>query len=838
MEQGACTRTKVAAKASPGLLTLRSLRMPAFIFLLLLLDDAALATMASAQPVEGAEAPAEYQRGVEQRDGPIGTTDETDAAKAQAEAAKSTGGVAPGLGRKATARVEEIVVTARKREEALEDTPVAVTALGATSLSESGVKRIDQLRELVPSLHIQETQQGNIAQFNIRGIGTGSPDLQFDPGVAIYLDGVFLPRAPGSLLSVVDVQQIEVLRGPQGTLFGKNSVGGAVNITTVKPQPDLEAFALVRPSNLNGLDTQVMLNAPVVKDLLLSRVSFFTTQRDGYVHDPTRNEDFSNVNDMDFLGSLRLLASDDVTFDLSGTWSKSHTRGQGGPCIVVREDGPVASLFPGLFPACRATSAFSWSSEIAGLSDIETAGTWGVLNYNIGNAGVFENLSLKAIGSWNQQTTRVRFDVDGTDQFVTYLSTAGPPPINGSPGPAQQESGELQINGGALDGKLVFVGGLFSQWEEGTDDRTTNVGPPLSTASSRSTAMISNWTWAPYLQTTANVTDWLSLTGGVRYTQDHKGLTLTQSNPLTEAITFPTTSDSKLFDKWTPMASIASTIPADLLPDWTDHLMAYFTYSQGFKGGGFNSLPGAVVVGEGKPSLAAPFQPETLTNYEIGFKSILLDKRVTLNTALYYGIYDDIQKISVVTMGEGQSISVQRITENAAKATIRGAEVEVTALPIERLQVTGNIGVNGTEYTSFPAAISDFNNDLINRAGQSFNYVPLFTSFFAMQYSWPIEGDAVIAKGWITPRFEWYYQSSMHLNGPEIGASNQPGYNLLNARLSYDFWDDHAQVALWAKNLADQTYIVYSTPTVSTFGTVVNFTGLPRTWGAELSYRF
>jgi iron complex outermembrane receptor protein len=504
----------------------------------------------------------------------------------------------------------------------------------------------------------------------------------------------------------------------------------------------------------------------------------------------------------------------------------------------VREDGPVASLFPNLFPACRATSAFSWSAEAPGLSDIETAGTWGVLNYNIGNAGVFENLSLKAIGSWNHQTTRLTFDVDGTDQFVTYLSTAGPPPLSGSPGPAQQESGEVQLNGGALDGKLVFVTGLFAQWEEGLDDRSTIVGPPLTTASSRSTAMINNWTWAPYLQTTANVTDWLSITGGVRYTQDNKGLTLTQSNPLTGAVIFPTTSDSKLFEKWTPMASIASTLPADLLPDWTDHLMAYFTYSQGFKGGGFNSLPGAMVVGDTKPSLAAPFQPETLNNYEIGFKSILLDKRVTLNTALYYGHYDDIQKISVVTMGEGQNISVQRITENAATATIKGIEVELTALPIERLQVTSNIAINDTAYDSFPAAISDFDNSLINRAGQSFNYVPQFTSFAAIQYSWPIEGDAVIAKGWITPRFEWYYQSKMHLNGPEIAASNQVGYNLLNARLSYDFWDDHAQVALWGKNLADQEYMVYSTPTVSTFGTVVNFTGLPRTWGAELSYRF
>jgi iron complex outermembrane receptor protein len=811
-------------------------RIPLFV-LLALFEPVALGTSASAQPVEGVEAPAEFQRGVDERKGPSGTTDEADAAEAQAERARSAGGGAPGLGRKTSGKVEEIVVTARKREEALEDTPVAVTALGAAALRESSVLRIDDLRELVPSVHIQSTQQGNIALFNIRGVGTGSQDLQFDPGVALYLDGVFLPRAPGSLLNVVDVQQIEVLRGPQGTLFGKNSVGGAINITTVKPQPDLEGFVMLRPGNFNGLDTEVMVNAPIIDDLLLSRVSFFTAKRDGYVFDSFRDEYFSDVNDMVFLGSLRLLAADNVTFDLTGTWSRSHTRGQAGPCIVVRTDGPVASLFPELFPACRQTSAFEWSSDVAGLSEIETAGTWGVLNWDIGDAWVFDDLAVKAIGAWNTQTNRLRFDVDGTFLPIVSLSSAGPPPLNGSPGPADQESVEVQVNGGALDGTIVFVSGLFAQWEDGMDDRATRVGPPLTSASSRTISSIDNWTWAPYLQTTANVTDWLSLTGGVRYTQDHKGITLTQSNPVTGVVTFPETSDSKLFEKWTPMASIASVVPLDLLPDWANHFMGYFTYSQGFKGGGFNALPGSEIA-EGETSIAAPFDPETLDNYEIGFKTILLENRVTLNTAFYYGTYDDIQKISIVTMGEGENVEVQRITENAAKAEIKGIEVELQALPIDGLQVTGNIAVNDTEYTDFPNAISDFDDQLIDRSGQSFNYVPKFTSFLGIQYSFPLEGNAEILKGWLTPRFEWYYQSKIHLNGPEIEASNQPGYNLLNARLSYDFWDDRAQVALWAKNLADQEYIIYSTPTVSTFGTVVNFTGVPRTWGAELSYRF
>jgi iron complex outermembrane receptor protein len=804
--------------------------------LLLIAAAVGLARRASAQPAEGVEAPAEYQRAVDDQAGPSGTTDEIDAAEAQAEEAEATGEV-PGVSRQASKQVEEIVVTARKREEALEDTPVAVTALGAEALRESSILRIDQLREVVPSLHIRSSPQGNIALFNIRGVGTGDDALQFDPGVAIYLDGVYLPRAPGSLLNVVDVQQIEVLRGPQGTLFGKNSVGGAINITTVKPQPDLEGFAMVRPGNFNSVDTEFMVNVPIVEDLLLSRVAFFTQNRDGYVADPTRDEFFSDANDMVFLGSLRFQPMDELTFDLSGTWSRSHTNGQGGECVVVREDGPVAPLFPGLFPSCRATNLFQWSSEVDGLSDIETSGVWGVLNYDIGDAGVLEDLAVKALGSWNQQTTRLRFDVDGTDQFVAYLSTAGPPPRDGEPGEADQESAELQINGGALDGRIVFVTGLFAQWENGSDDRTTNVGPPLTASGSRSIATIDNWTWAPYGQITGNVTDWLSLTGGIRYTQDKKGFTLLQTNPVTDMVTFPETGDSKIFEKWTPMASVASIVPVDLLPGWADHFMGYFTYSQGFKGGGFNALPGAVVTGEN--TLAQPFDPETLDNYEIGFKTILWENRVTLNTAFYYGIYDDIQKISVVTMGQGEEIQVQRITENAAKATIKGFELELLALPIDGLQINGSIAVNDTEYDSFPNAISDFDDQEIDRAGESFNYVPKFTSFLGVQYSFPIEGgDSEILQGWLTPRFEWYYQSAIHLNGPEIEASNQSGYNLLNARLSYDFFDDRAQVALWSKNLADQEYIIYSTPTVSTFGTLVNFTGLPRTFGAEISYRF
>jgi iron complex outermembrane recepter protein len=766
------------------------------------------------------------------------------AAAAQVEDAaeeQAADGGAAEAGRAATSRrsgLEEIVVTARKREEALVDTPVAVTALGAENLRDSSVYRIDQMRELVPNLNIQETRLGNIANFSIRGVGTGSEDIQFDPGVAVYLDGVFLPRAPGSLLNVVDVEQIEVLRGPQGTLFGKNSVGGAINITTMKPKPEFEAFVRLRPGNFDAIDTESMLNVPLIEDLLATRVTFFTSQRDGYVHNSSLDEDYGDANDLSFLGSLRLTPSEDLTFDLSGMWNRSHTRGRGGQCRVVREDGPVAGLFPDLFDECRRTSLFTWTSEVHGLSDIESAGVWGVMNYDIGDAWVFEDLALKGIGSWNEQTTRMRFDVDGTRVHATYLSTAGPPPMEGAPGPAEQTSGELQLNGGALDGRLVFVSGFFAQWEQAEDHRATIVGPVLQAASTLADSTIDNWTWAPYVQATAEVIpDWLSLTGGVRYTEDKKGLSLTQTQPFSGAVIFPTASDSKVFSKWTPMASVATTIPEHLLFDWSDHFMAYFTYAQGFKGGGFNALPGAQA-GADTSQLAAPFDQETVDSFEIGFKTILFDQRFTLNTALFHAIYDDIQKVSVETMGQGQQIVVTRVTENAAKATVEGFEVEMQAFPVDGLLVSGNVGFTDATYDSFPNAISDFDDSVIDRSGESFNYVPDLTSFLAIQYAWPIDVANDRLRGHLTPRFEWYYQSENHLNGPEIAASVQSGYNLLNARLSYAFWDEHAQVALWGKNLADQEYIVFSTPTVSTFGTVLNYPGLPRTFGAELSYRF
>ena len=213
-------------------------------------------------PVGATEPPpaagVQYLESIEEGESAAPTADAVDA-----QAAALEGGDTAGLSRRTGIRVEEIVVRARKRDELLEDTPVSVTALSEDTLREAGVVRLDQIQELVPNLQFQTSNNGLAAQVFIRGVGTSTAEIAFDAGVGIYVDGVFLPRAAGSVLDTVDVAQIEVLRGPQGTLFGKNTVGGALNITTVKPQQEAGASVLLRPGNLGTFDSRLSLDIPI-----------------------------------------------------------------------------------------------------------------------------------------------------------------------------------------------------------------------------------------------------------------------------------------------------------------------------------------------------------------------------------------------------------------------------------------------------------------------------------------------------------------------------------------------------------------------------------------------
>ena len=408
------------------------------------------------------------------------------------------------------------------------------------------------------------------------------------------------------------------------------------------------------------------------------------------------------------------------------------------------------------------------------------------------------------------------------------------------------------MNASALNGRIDFVGGYFVFWEKAFEptNTITNIkirdAPAYIRRNTYAEIETDNWTWAVYSQATARLTDFLNLTAGLRYSEDKKGAAIQQWDALPGSPTGGQEnyagSGRQIFTRFTPMASVAATMPDEMLDGSAfNHVMTYFTYSQGFKGGGFNAVPGPRV----EPGSVEPlpsFGPEVLNNFEVGVKTISLDQRVSANLTFFMGVYDDIQVTSIKDLGDidGDGVPNQlRITQNAAAATTRGIELELLARPIEGLVIQGSIGAIDAVYGDFPDAISDLDGNEINRSGQRFAGIPVLQTFLSVQYSVPFSpGGPGWLDGYVTPRLEWAYTSEIYYSGPELFAGRQGAVNLLNARLSYDFLDDQAQVALWARNMLDELVIDYVTPLAPTFGVAERFYRQPRTFGAELSYRF
>ncbi len=734
--------------------------------------------------------------------------------------------------------LEEIVVTARRRAELLEDTPISVTALSEATLREAGVTRLDEIQDLVPNLQMPTGRSGLEGRIRIRGVGTSTSEVAFDPGVGVYVDGVYLPRSLGQMIDVLDIQQVEVLRGPQGTLFGKNTIGGALNITTIKPTRELEGWVLLRPGNYGSIHTRMMINTPVgtgwLRERLAARVAFSSTNRRGYTYNTFRRERWSDTNTLAFLGSFRFTPVDDVTIDVSGSWSRNHARQRGGQCIVIRETA-LGFLQPGLYEACRDSQKYVFEADPATIADVESYGTWGTIGWDVGPVGPLDGLELKSITSWRQQRPRGRDDMDMTQFPVIQLASVGGGVLDGEPGFQQQISQEVQASGSAWNDRLNFVAGYFVLWEKGTAVWTIWAMGNSLDAATTTDVDFDNWTWAPYAQATADVTDWLSLTAGLRYTEDKKGLHLKFYDPRAPEPPDLDRDRSAIFSAWTPMASLSARLPESMMEDTPlDHLLGYFTYARGFKGGGFDAVTSPFAEELNR------FDPETLDSFEIGVKTISFDERMTLNLSVFLGNYDDIQITKFQDLGDtdGDGLpNLQRITLNAASGTTKGLELELLALPTTGLRITGSLGLLDARYDEFEG-IDDVTGENTDRSGQRFLLTPEVQSHIAIQYSLPVsfEGPEWL-QGWITPRVDWSYQGNVLYLGPEIPQGTQPGYNLIHLRLGYDFLDDRAQVALWTRNLLDEAYFDYAFSSSSSFGIGNRWFQIGRTYGAELSYR-
>jgi iron complex outermembrane receptor protein len=777
-----------------------------------------------------------------------------------------------GASTEAPLSIEEITVRARRRAELLEDVPISVTALTTSDLQAAQANNLEDIAAIVPNLTILSGRSGQDASVVVRGVGA-FPFIFFDQGVGIYVDGVFLSRQQGSLLDIVDIEQLEVLRGPQGTLFGKNTIGGAISITTAKPKDDLEGYVSVRAGSFDTVETRSMLNIPIpwgwFEDRLFTRYSFGTANSKGYTRNRESGEYYSDKNAVNFYGSMRLEPMEDVHFNVSGQWSRDETSGLGGRCVVIQEDGfqvaDLGLLPEGFFDACRRSEKFRFSSDQHPLSSNISYGAWGTLEWAPGARWGLDDLKLLYTGAWREQETRTKDDAEMTEFPFFALRSAGTTDpdggfgqLNGNPGNAQQIQQELQVSGqvddfslfgtglgagGLLESwDLSFVGGVFGFWETANTDTNILFGSGISVldafgATTFNLVDTNNWDWAIFGQGILDLTDWMSITGGVRYTQEKKALKRLVYDALTVDPEPQVEFDLKdKFDGWTPTASLALTATDSVL-DMTggslNHLMGYFTYARGFRGGGFNGNARTTEEGES-------FEPEFGDSFELGVKTAFWDRRISLSTAIYQVDRDDQQVPQLITPDCGEDLCLTQVfVRNAAKARGRGWELEVLATPIDGMRINSSVGFSESKFRDFPEAENALTGAAINRKGQQQAFTPEWQTSLGAQYTYdlPSWGHERF-DGSITPRLDWYWESPVHNFAPEIPQLKQDAYHLLNLRIGYLFNEAQSEIAFWSKNLTDTEYFKNSLSWPRLTGTGIQYYEPPRSFGVEINHTF
>jgi iron complex outermembrane recepter protein len=608
--------------------------------------------------------------------------------------------------------LEEVVVTARKREESLQDTPIAISAFSAAALERQQITSTEDLDQVAPNLQFASygplTGNNSAAQVYIRGIGQSDGSSGVDPGVGLYIDEVYMGRSVGGVLDFRDVSNVQILRGPQGTLFGRNTIGGAVLLTTTLPGKEFGGTARVGFGDDNLYEGFAAVDLPI-SDTLAARVSAGARRRDGYVKRVSDGIDLGNEDTYTVQSSLQWLPSEALTFTLRGDYTKEDENGspfvftainesQVFPAAISRGAGcPGATFPPPSVPQntvdTRCANDATWNlgkyrngGTAPAESTLENWGVSGTVQWDISDA-----FAIKSITAYRELDWSGSRDADNTSLLVLHTEYASS---------GDQFSQELQAL--VETSRLRGVVGAF-YFEEAVDDWliVPFAAPPPLVASGAipgsvdyQRAFIDNDNFALFTQWTYDFTDALSFSAGARYTEETKGIEVIAFTvtPLTAPIVIPTTLNRPLVAG--PGLNIipdpfenkyeSTTGSASLQYRWTDAFMTYASWSQGFKSGGFNQRYNVAPPG----NLPVAFDEETAETYELGFKSEF-GASFRLNGAVFTTKYDNMQLT--------YRLGIVPLLFNAGKSTIDGGELEFTFAP-GRLVLEGSVGYLTNEF--------------------------------------------------------------------------------------------------------------------------------------------
>lgn len=681
--------------------------------------------------------------------------------------------------------VEEVVVTARKRTESLQETPISITAFTAAAIEARSLGDVEQIGDFTPNLVFDRAApiggSNSTAVIYIRGIGQDSGLPTIDQGVGLYVDGVYLARSVGSVVDLVDIDRIEVLRGPQGTLFGRNTIGGAISIITKRPDHSSHGYVSGTVGDDNRIDVRASMNLPV-SDSLATSLTVSSSNRDGYV---TRR-DGTDMGDTNALsGRAAAIWTPTPNLDLYFAADYTRRRENGAPFTLTEVTlspttfGAFHNAFvapPGACPNpfdLNGTNTNCYSGQFVSGSRKSDAGTvqakddldlWGV---SLSAEWRLGDVTLRSITSYRDTDSAFNIDQDHSPLTIAHVL---------SDSTQNQFTQEFQALGQAFDGRLSYILGAYYFREEAKmSERVT-----FALVDFLSGGAVENDSIALFSQVTLDVTDQFSLTGGLRYTEDDKSFT-PDSRVISSLIgippgvpLLPSTRGSLKTNKLTPMVNASF--------QWTNDLMTYVTYSKGFRGGGFTQR-----VFPPLPTIPS-FAPETVEVTEAGFKLMGFGRRLRLNAAAFDNQYTDLQ----FTV---QDATVGPTVRNAGAATVRGGEIEATIIPIDGMTVDLGLGY-------LDAKVTKVDPGTLVAPGSRLVRAPEWSGSAGVSYRFDL-GEA----GMLTPRMDLTFRSATYYEARNRPQSRQAAYGLLNLGVTYQSRNGDWLVSLVGKNLTGERVI-------------------------------
>jgi len=700
-----------------------------------------------------------------------------------------------------TTDASEIIVTATRRAERLRDVPISVTAVSGAQIEQAQIRNVSDLYGRVPGVSLAPgVGSVNELQVGIRGLVPGALETTVDPSVGIYIDGVYVARPVAANTAFIDMERVEVLRGPQGTLFGRNTIGGAFNITTRKPEDYFEGSVEVGYGNFNRLTATGMINLPV-SETVQARLVYNHHEHDGYARSLALNEDIYDRKQDYVRASVRVAPSERFEMLLIGDYFKFSGASQFYKLNYLAAGSPLAAFQTPDFYTNNAGFNPRTTNEAYNATAIITA----------------ENdiFTVKSISAYRHVAATRGADLDGVPQalrdFVAF------------PTKNEQISQEVQFYGSAMNGRLDWIVGGYYFYEQGSSAIELDVGAPVIIVNTR-IPKASNASVSGFAQLTYEIADNLKLTGGIRRVHDTRnasyvsGSALTVGGPLV-ACSLPAATGATLGNCYykPPQATYNFTpwtVGVDYKP--SDDLLLYGKVSRGYRSGGFQTQAAALAqLG------IESFGPEALTSYEAGFKATMLNGAVQLNAAAFHSKYKGIQQTQNFTVAGPPSFTFAAIT-NAGTARLNGGEVELTAR-LGNFNLSANYALVDAKFLSGPSVGGDY---LIT---------PKHTYGLAAGY------ETDVAGGKLRLGVDYNYRSTVRFydtagfSALQAAAVSQKGYGLLNANASFEF--KPVTITVWGKNLTDKEYFARTQNFVAA-GFNVGAVGEPATYGASVKYTF